>query len=60
MAAHHICTAAKLCHSGFNQSKTLVESFLGYHAEAVDLLKTLLRSPAVFSLMGKIQFKAKL
>ena len=63
MAAHHIHTAAKLCHSGFNQSKTqqaLVESFLGHHAEAMDLLKTLLRSPAVFSLMGKIQFKARL
>ena len=63
MAALHIRTAAKLCHSGFNQSKTqqaLVESFLGHHAEAVTLLKTLLRSPAVFSLMGRIQFKAKL
>ena len=63
MAALHIQTAAKLCHSGFNQAKTqqaLVESFLGHHAEAVALLKTLLRSPAVFSLMGKIQFKAKL
>ena len=62
MAALHIRTAAKLCHSGFNQSKTqqaLVESFLGHHEEAVDLLKTLLRSPAVFSLMGRIQFKAK-
>ena len=62
MAALHIQTAAKLCHTGFNQSKTqqaLVESFLGHHAEAVDLLKTLLRSPAVFSLMGRIQFKAK-
>ena len=62
MASLHIRTAAKLCHSGFNQSKTqqaLVESFLGHHEEAVALLKTMLRSPAVFSLMGKIQFKAK-
>ena len=63
MAALHIRTAAKLCYSGFNQSKTqqaLVESFLGNHTEAVALLRTLLRSPAVFSLMGKIQYKAKL
>ena len=63
MASLHIRTAAKLCHSSFNQSKTqqaLVESFLGHHEEAVALLKTMLRSPAVFSLMGKIQFKAKL
>ena len=55
--------AAKLCHSGFNQSKTqqaLVESFLGNHSAAVALLKTLLRSPSVFTLMGKIQYKAKL
>ena len=62
MAALHIRTAAKLCHSGFNQSKmqqALVESFLGHHTEAVALLRTLLRSPAVFSLMGKIQFKAR-
>lgn len=63
MAAQLIKTAAKLCHSGFNQSKTqqaLVESFLGNHSEAVSILKTMLRSPSVFMLMGKIQFKAKL
>ena len=63
MASQLIRTAAKLRHSGFNQSKTqqaLVESFLGNHAQGVALLKTLLRSPSVFMLMGKIQFKAKL
>ena len=63
MAAELIRTAAKLCHSGFDQSKTqqaLVESFLDNHSEAVALLRTMLRSPAVFTLMGKIQYKAKL
>ena len=62
LAALHIKTASKLT-TGFNQEKmqkALVEAFLGNHQQAITLLRGLSKTPGVYSLLGKVQFKAKM
>ncbi|XP_064400384.1 uncharacterized protein LOC135346636 isoform X3 [Halichondria panicea] len=61
LASLHISIAAKLS-TGFDQEKSqraLVDSFLGNYEQAIILLQGIPKTPEIYSMLGRIQFKAK-